>query len=362
MNKNRNGLFTGLLKEVSIKSKDLEINYEGNLNQRHTEEAREHGLELLYRANSRVYGWYRITECKHEMFLHYGAVRKATSDKFKCTQCMRLKLKEEALNIGAELLDTRVNCKSSEDNNYLFPCGHTVMLRAGNVRLGVEKCRICTQVKYDDELENSGLILVSYSSKKRTYKLPCGHFKSMKLQSVRDGSWICRTCREDRYEKEAVDAGIVMNRGVEYSHHDYRNYTLPCGCSKEIAVACVRNLRFECKNHSARFIDYSKSISVYLVKLKLEIGEYLKVGFAMDVKGRFYRYGLIGVCEPLFIQTFENGQDAVNFEKQLHKKYREFNVDKEVLRPFMNNGYTECYPIELNYALLNEFTKELNGQ
>lgn len=44
MKKNNNGLFTGLLKEVSIKSKDLEINYEGELNLKHTEEAKEHGL------------------------------------------------------------------------------------------------------------------------------------------------------------------------------------------------------------------------------------------------------------------------------------------------------------------------------
>lgn len=360
MKKNNNGLFTGLLKEVSIKSKDLEINYEGELNLKHTEEAKEHGLELLYRANSRVYGWYRIVECKHEMFLHYGAVRKATSDKFKCTQCMVEKLKAEAILIGATLLGTRENCKTSEDNNYLFPCGHTVMLRAGNVRLGVEKCRTCTQLQHEKELEDSGLVLVSYSNKKRTYKLPCGHFKSIKLQSVRDGSWICRTCREDRYAKEAVKSGITMNRNVKYSHHDYRNYTLACGCSKEIAVACVRKLTFECKNHSERFIDYSKSISVYLVKFKLEIGEYLKIGFAMDTSGRFSRYGLIGDCEPLFIQTFENGQDAVNFEKQLHTKYKEFNVDRETLRPFMNNGYTECYPVEMQNVLLAEFREELN--
>ena len=346
-------------KEKTIKSTDLVIDYISNLNMTHIKEAETHGLTLLHRSNSRVYGWFRINKCNHEAFLHYGAVRKAQTDEFKCTECLNIKLQEEASKWGAKLIGNREIGMRNDQRRYLLKCGHEVICKTGNVRRLNPECKECINTSYVEAADRNNLKLVgeSESSYNRVYELPCGHTKEISLQCARENTWKCVTCQEDRYEREAVEAGIVMNRDVKSHHHDYRNYTMKCGCSRDIPIAGVRKGTFECKNHPERFIDFSKKISVYLVKFKLDIGDIIKVGFAMDVNGRFQRYGLNGKYEPLFIRNFENGQDAVNLEKQIHIKFNHLKVDKELMRGYMENGFTECYPVEcLNLLMeaLNE--------
>ncbi len=345
-------------KENTIKAEDLVIDYNAKLNPIHVLEAAEHNLTLMYRSNSRVYGWYKLNKCNHEVFLHYGAVRKARTDEFKCSECLSIKLQQEASKWGAKLLGGKEVGMQNDQRKYLLKCGHELVCKTGNVRKLSPECNECLNIKHSKEADKIGLKLLGKSkfSHKRLYELPCGHTKELTPDSVRNNNWKCVICQENRYEKEAITSGIKMNKDIKSHHHDYRNYTLNCGCSKDIAVARVRDMRFECKNHSERFIDYSKPISVYLVKFKLDIGEYLKVGFAMDVNGRYQRYGLDGEYEPLFVRTFENGQEAVNFEKQIHVKFNHLKVDKHLMKKYMVNGFTECYPV----AILEHILKELN--
>jgi hypothetical protein len=321
------------------------------------EEAREKSVELLSATNDRCYGYYKLS-CGHTTFLHYGAVRKAKTVKFKCEVCFDAKLTAEAESAGLIYNKNSALATHSKRSYTYKSCGHTRTIEMAVVRTGGAKCPVCLEESYHQDAKNQGIKLLDQSSDspgRRYYELGCGHIKLITIGSVREGSWLCRVCQEDKYSAEALENGIEMLKDVKASRPEHRTYRLGCGCIKEITPACVRLKSFECKNHSERFIDFTKSISVYIVKFILPIGDFVKVGFAMDVPGRLVRYGLNGDAELLEHLPFENGEHAVAFEKHLHNKYLNLCVDKEVLRPHMKNGFTECYPFDLLKTFTSEF-------
>ena len=357
-------LFTRLLQDdgsvIDFSEEKFEVAFDSKINPVHAEDCKRHGMELLSRSNHKSYGYYKMS-CGHTTFLHYGAVRKAKTNNFKCKECLDIKLHREAEEIGI-IYHSDVRVRQINDSRYYtFPCGHSRILKTANVRFKQVACNDCKEEQFRKEAEERGLTMLSNESESATrlYRLPCGHNKRINLTRVRDNSYKCRICQEDRYETEALDQGIHMLRDIKSSHHDYRVYKLQCGCVKEIAISCVRNGSFECKNHPDRSIDYTKPISVYLLKFILPIGNVLKLGFAMDVKSRCGRYYLNGSIEHLVERVFDNGQEAVDLEKKLHKKYKDFVLDKSTMSQYMLNGFTECYPMELQDDIINDIRKGL---
>ena len=324
------------------------------------EEAREKSVELLSATNYRCYGYYRLS-CGHTTFLHYGAVRKAKTTKFKCEICFDAKLIQEAESVGLIYNKNSALATHSKRSYTYKSCGHTRTIEMAVVRTGGAKCPVCQEESYHQDAQAQGIKLLdqpSDSPGRRYYKLGCGHIKLITIGSVREGSWICRVCQEDRYEQEAATVGIEMLKDVKATRPEHRTYRLKCGCIKEITPPSVRLGSFECKSHSERFIDFSKPISVYLVKFILPIGDFVKVGFAMDVSGRLVRYGLNEDAELLEQISFRDGEEAVAYEKHLHNKYLDFCINKEVLRPYMRNGFTECYPFDLMKTFISEFERK----
>ena len=293
----RDQMFTELIKQENFRFKLVDKPLLDKL----VEDAKTHGLELLSKTDNRCYGYYKMS-CGHSTFLHYGAVRKAKTNDFKCTECLDLQLHKEAANsLVGVIYNQGAEYSHSSARSYTFPCGHTRELKTSNVRNNQVACNECAEEGFKQEALFSGIELLAKTgnSNKRLYLLPCGHKKEILIGSVRNGSWKCRVCQEDKYEMEAELVGLRMNRDTKSSHHDYRVYTLPCGCIKEIAIVCIRKKTFECKNHVTRSIDFSVPISVYLAKFTLPVGEYLKVGFAMDVSSRMKRYGVDGEVKLL---------------------------------------------------------------
>ncbi len=355
-------LFTRLLHDdgtiIDYSEEKFEVSVESKINPVHAEDCKRHNMELLNRSNNKSYGYYRM-QCGHTAFLHYGTVRKAKSSNFKCKECLDIKLEKEANEIGL-IYHKDVRVTSINDSRYYtFPCGHNRVVKTANVRFKQVSCIDCKEEQFKKEAEERGLVMLSFESEgaTRLYKLPCGHHKRINLTSVRENSYKCRICQEDRYEAEARDRGIEMLRDVKSSHHDYRVYRMQCGCVKEIVISCVRNGNFECKNHPDRSIDFTKPISVYLLKFTLPTGNVLKLGFAMDVKSRCGRYYLNGSIEHLVERVFNNGQDAVDLEKMLHRKYKEYALDKNEMSQYMLNGFTECYPMELQDDIISDIMK-----
>lgn len=324
-------------------------------------EAQDKNVRLVSKTNNRCYGYYQL-QCGHFTFLHYGAVRKSKHGSFHCKECLDIKLQKEADKFGL-VYNKDVKSKGNDWRNYTFPCGHSRDMKTANVRFSAVACNECLQSKYEAEAESQGAVLLDKprNDSKRHYLLPCGHEKVVYLTAMRQGVYRCRICQDNHYEKEAQAAGLIYHKDRKSSHYDYRIYTLPCGCTKEIAISCVPKGTFECKTHSKRTIDFTQPISVYLLKFMLPIGEVLKLGFAMDVNSRAMRYGLEGSIEYIYSRNFNNGQDAVNLERELHDKYSYKRLDKNLMSNYMENGFTECYPldmIELLKSEIEQYNKE----
>ena len=168
----------------------------------------------------------------------------------------------------------------------------------------------------------------------------------------------CETCFDLKLVIEAKEQGIEYLPNEKPTKTDNKVYKLSCGCIKNLSPARVRDGAFECKIHDKRFADYSRSAFVYLIKFDIGGYNFLKVGFTFDTKGRLRRYQRYGVKESyvtrLMELPFSNAERALEFEKKLHNKYKNFKLDRNIIKKFISNGYTECYPISMMGDLLNE--------
>jgi hypothetical protein len=342
------------------KASDLVIDYSSKPNEIHVKEGLEKGVELLYRSNNRVYGYYR-KDCGHYSFLHYGAVRKART-KFKCKECTFNQCAEEADAVGLELIE-RVG--TSDYNKYVSKsCNHELILRAGNVKRDIWACSTCDEEDYKlrQQSVNVELLDETLIGDKMLYRLGCGHEKYLTRGAISKNSFRCRICQDETYSKDAEKQGIEYLKDVKSSHHDYRVYRLSCGCVKELTMACVKHGAFECKTHHERSIDKSQPIYVYLIKINLEKEPVIKVGYSYDLTGRSCRYARYGVSrsavEPIVEILFDDGNDAVSFEKEVHSTFKHTAIDKDELKGVLENGFTECYPITLLSSLEEYFTKK----
>lgn len=328
------------------------------ISQRKIDEAIEKGLTLVSASDNRCYGYYKLS-CGHNSFLHYGAIRKARTKLFKCTECLDVKLAQKAEEVGVVYnRDADMSGFTCNKRSYTFPCGHVAILQTGNVESKQISCVQCREDRFIKEAQDVGIVLIDSSLNgddlRRLYKLNCGHMKKLNVGSVRGNSFRCRICQEDQYQSEAASAGIALHPPYKGETSESRAYTLQCGCSKKLSTACVRKLAFECKTHPDRKFDFSRPISVYLIKLILQDIEVLKLGYSTEPTRRFRCYGLDGSVEIIKVTEFSNGQTAVDLERHLHEKYKSTSLNSEQMSNYMENGFTECYPLEMKDVLLKE--------
>ena len=353
-----NKLFSSLIedKKTHIPSRKLEIDYKKQPLDSHVEMAKEKGLKLLFRSNSRVYGYFEL-QCGHKSFLHYGAIRKMRTSP-KCEQCSLQSFSERAKKVGLTFL-TRINTKEDTGIYSCNTCGNALILQHANVNLSTEdkyRCSYCYNIKLKSTLDSMGLKLLSASKNDLPeFLLPCGHTKRMHKGAL--SVW-CKECQDVRLSSEALGSGIEYLKDIKPTKVDNKVYKLSCGCIKNLSPQRVKDGAFECKVHDKRIIDFSRNGYVYLIKLKLENTEVLKVGFTLDVSGkgcRYHRYGLprdsVEVIKELM---FVDGNIAYDTERTIHKKYKDSRLNPTELRKLMKNGFTECYPVSMVELLLKE--------
>ena len=167
---------------------------------------------------------------------------------------------------------------------------------------------------------------------------------------------MCRECQEIRYAEEARKSGLILNgySGKEsFDSSIKRNFTLPCGHTKDIRLDHVRNMRFECS--ICEESHHSKPSFVYLLKIETDDFSCLKFGYAKDIKTRIQVYCLKNaVANEVLVVPFPTGAEAHGFEQSVHRKYKQYKINKNVMKKFMKNGNTECYPIEMIDAFISE--------
>ena len=342
------GLFTGLVNGIKQTSKEV--------SETHRVEAEENGLELLTRTNRPGYNFYKFKECGHKRYLQATHVRRGN---VKCNTCKVEQMIKLCREKGIHLLYIIGDGKGLALNK----CGHLVTVY--NKHNNTFYCKICYEQKLKDSCNGDYSYVGTKGEEIGPYRYvkcnTCGTEKKVQLIQLKKKNVVCRKCAEEVYKQQALDAGLVLNGKCSDNVVDIdkkRNYTLPCGHVKDIRLDHVRNMRFECSECEES--SYSKPSTVYLLKITTPEFECLKFGYTRNVKTRIHVYCLRdAVASEIISVPFKTGHEAHAFEVNIHRKYKDKRLNKNLMKNYMRNGGTECYPMEMKDVLIAEINKKV---
>lgn len=332
--------------------------------QERLEEAKSRGLILIGPALG-VY--------KHQSaHLHYLLPCGHTQDikachvkvgKFRCQSCVKENHIREARLLDLELIDHA----PTDDADYKLykskSCGHERVMPAWHISRQVEKgfieCQICVSDRRFEAAERNGLVLIADESekwmyRKYAYKL-CGHEQYMKIQDIaKDIVPSCETCRITRLHTEASDRGLtLLKMNVEKEKHLYE---LPCGCTKAFKAGNIRRDVWACDNHSY----LNKDAYLYVLEFIEDDFSWVKIGKSINVADRIKNIESAAYCEALYISPKRKSHEILKIEDELHKQFSKVNLEYDIMKFKMKNGWTECYDISSKYEILNKVRSIFN--
>lgn len=268
---------------------------------------------------------------------------------------------EEAKEIGAVLLERSTKAGYGV---YRLQCGHEGVFRYSHVKDKNITCQVCRDEEAAFRAMYVGLTL-NFGKQVdkggyRNYTLACGHIKNLRISHVAENNFKCKVCQELRNKSKAEKKGLTMLGKSSNSDPNYRSYLLPCGCERDIKVSAADNGIWVCRNCDAGYFE--RESNIYLIRFKTENFSWLKLGFSYSVEARIRDYKLTTpfTTEIVFLQQIENGLNALISEKEIHKRLKEYRLPKDLMKNFHSkSGYTECYPDGLEDKLLKEIKEVL---
>ncbi|MDG2296922.1 MAG: hypothetical protein P8L75_01900 [Gammaproteobacteria bacterium] len=286
---------------------------------KHEKEAKAVGLTLIGDGRNYSYRTYRLNDCKHEQEIAVVMVRR---NSFRCEQCLQIKFEEEAKAVGLTLIGEGRN---ADYRTYSFnDCGHEEEKTIQSVRLKRAKCIQCFKLKLQNEAKDVGLTLIGKGKNRnyRTYRFnECKHEQEIVISHVRRNEFKCSQCHQLILEKEAKKVGLILiGLGRQHAWRTYR--FIECEHEQEIQKSNVRNDNFVC--NACEETSWSLPSKVYLLEIKIGSFKWLKLGYAKTIKTRIYRYRLPESVKVkrLKVIDFDTGREAYDFESSLHTKYK----------------------------------------
>jgi hypothetical protein len=233
-----------------------------------------------------------------------------------------------------------------------------------SVRVHEGKCNDCFEESLEKAAVKNGYVYDRYSEKHsgsyRYIKFAnCEHEKTVVHQQILKGNVVCRVCVEDRITEQCEKVGLFT---VENLSDRYRVFRLPCGHDKKLRVDHAM-----CGSYLCEYCDdsqYTKPSKLYLIRFDSEDFSWLKLGYAKDIENRKANYGVCPTVkyDVLLQHDFDKGYDALLFEKQLHKQFKQSRLNSKFMKQFhKHNGFTECYPVSMQDLIINEIERKLNG-
>lgn len=284
---------------------------------------------------------------------HKQEIRKThfKEGKYRCHDCVYLKHKTEAENVGLKLLE---KTNSAYKRYQFISCGHEKRVAPDQVRTGNVECKKCRKENINDILQNNQIeILSKVKNKCEILYLDCGHCQLTKYSNVlRNTIPKCKNCSFELQKEQALSEGLeLLHEDQSVSLKSYF-YKLPCGCTKSLRAGNVKRGVWACDVHSNW---WNKPSGIYLLKLKFNDFECLKIGVATNVKSRISSYKFKEKCEvtEILYINFETYKSAINVEKELHVRLKHLNVDRDKMKLKMGSGWTECYDIASEDLLMN---------
>lgn len=251
--------------------------------------------------------------------------------------------------------------KGTKKKYYLYKfkdCDHTREIIPSKLKNDYTPiCRECSFETFKKEALNRGLKLIGDSLKNGYYTyqfIKCGHKKEYEPKKLRiDGKRTCDVCLINRFKKDANKKGLVLIG--ESKRRGYYKYKFKeCGHTKESRPDMVNIGNPCCELCGDTY--HSKKSKIYLMEIFSQSKSFLKLGVAGNSKSRIRTYGLKAGYKAKVLKEipFDTNFDAVRVEKTIHKKYKAHNLDHNTIKPIMESGYTECYPLEIVNKLLSE--------
>ena len=314
------------------------------------------------------------------------------------------------------------------EREYIRPCGHTVVHSHNYlIKHPTSECQICISTEVQKNVEQYNFVLVK---KVRTgYLLECGECSKQRIcatPSARNGEPVCKYCFDEKLQHEASLVDFTYLTGIEpsrvhtvsrttnnrwyscnkcghvdnYGHTSVRMknvrcdscfykqkveeataqdmeylghvvngthlYKLPCGCSRVYPLDSVRRGVWSCEIHGNT--HYHRKSGIYLLELEYQGFSWLKFGYTKSLDIRLKGYGLPdgSNSKVLFYKNTTTGYEAMRAEKQIHKEFYGFRLDKVFMKHYMTNtGHTECYSLGIKDLLLDRLqntgiTEEIN--
>lgn len=310
-------------------------------------------MVLIKRTTNPNVNQYKILECGHVAYLQPTHVRR---EQFVCVTCYENSLVVEAYSKGWHY----VCATSGTKRLYIRDCKHLQEVRTQALFSSKNLiCKQCVEKNHFESCIDSNYEYVGNPvGVKRYIRFKnCGHTKLIHPNQIRSKKSECNICLENTYKAEAKQQGLVyigLPDREKDSSKSKRKYKLPCGCIKDLRLGHVRSGNWCCEICESTHLV--KPSNVYLLSIRSEEFSFIKLGYAKNIKTRISGYSLSKDFEVSVEATkeFATGFDALIFENSIHKKYREFNLNKKEMKKYMENGHTECYPVELLEQLKDE--------
>lgn len=336
------GLLTNLVSGLVVVDKSI--------TEKQRDEADAAGLTLISKSSSPNYNLYKFKSCSHTSFLQPTHVRR---NAFKCETCY-----VNTLSLSINLLGDFFVCRlDSTKQKVIRSCGHVFNTHHAHKRkMEISKCSSCFEEALQKIASDHNYEVLSFEggSWKDVKLKECNHVKSVHISQILKGNIVCRVCAEDAHIRIVEDNGLKL---LKRNEDRYNEYLLPCGCRKVIRKDHAEGNNWLCStcNNS----HYSKPSNVYLLEIGNKEFKWLKLGFAKDIYLRIKNYGLSKDSKVILLSSvnFNNGYDALLFEKSLHKKYKSRRLDPKFMESYHTfNGHTECYSLDVKDELLEEIS------
>ena len=127
----------------------------------------------------------------------------------------------------------------------------------------------------------------------------------------------------------------------------------------------VKNIKEQLYKEQQGKYDSPKESFVYSFLIENQHGVFVKIGKSNNPYLRhlgFQSGVLTNNYTFLGAVKFKNEKDAYRFERQLHRQFKDYRLDKNFTSTFMDSGFTEVFSTEVLTFLPNDLKGVKDGE
>lgn len=232
-------------------------------------------------------------------------------------------------------------------------CHHIKDLVITSLRKHNPFCEVCYAADFAKQMEDTGYYVLAkikggnqYAKKTRfSQRLvackTCGYWKIV-IASKYPTEMKCRNCMRLKAEELCSSYGFTLIDKVDKEYLKLQH--ADCGGLLESQMSNLKRGSPRCPHCKPTH----RRASVYVIEIKKEkLPPVVKVGKSTNPYKRIVDLTFGNNIEVEFHaqRDFKNEQEALAFEKEIHKSLVDFSLPAETAKTYISNGFTECYDV-----------------